>query len=170
MLLDNKTSIAGRKYFKVFDYLKAYAGENGTMNIVTGYFTINALSEIYDKLCKKNVKDEQEDGNIQCKFRLLLGYLIAKYDKKDKIIDLLREDLDIDKTLRLSSYAKKAIKFLEQDAVQIKHISDSFCHAKAFIYEEDDSRHKFYIVGSSNLTEAGLGIQRSSNIELNIAI
>lgn len=157
MLLDNKTNLGDNEHFKVFDFLKANVG-NGTMSIVTGYFTIYALSEFFDKLNKAN------------EFKLLLGDLVTRGDKKNKVIDLLRDNLDIDRTLELNQKAKRAIEFLEQKKVQIKHISENFCHAKAFVYDDTDRRHKFYIIGSSNLTEAGLGIRESSNIELNTAI
>jgi len=157
MLLDNKTNLGENEHFKVFDFLKANVS-NGSMNIVTGYFTIYALSEFCDKL------------NNSKEFKLLLGDLVTRDDKKNKVIDLLRDNLDIDKILELNQKGKRAIDFLEQEKVQIKHISENFCHAKAFVYDDSDRRHKFYIIGSSNLTEAGLGIRESSNIELNTAI
>lgn len=157
MLLDNKTNIAHNEHFKVFDFLKANVS-NGTMNIVTGYFTIYALSEFYDNL------------NNSKEFKLLLGDLVTRDDKKNKVIDLLRDNLDIDHILELNQKGKRAVEFLKQEKVKIKHISENFCHAKAFVYDEIDRRHKFYIIGSSNLTEAGLGIRESSNIELNTAI
>lgn len=157
MLLDNKTNIEQNEHFKVFDFLKANIG-SGTMNAVTGYFTINALSEFFDNF------------NSTKSFKLILGDLVIKEVKKNKIIDLLVDNLDIDEILELSQKAKKAIEFIKQSKVEIKHITEYFCHAKAFVYEDEDRRHKFYIIGSSNLTEAGLGIKDSSNIELNTAI
>jgi ERCC4-related helicase len=157
MLLDNKTNIEENEYFKVFDFLKAYVG-TGTMNIVTGYFTINALSDFFENL------------NTSKAFNLILGDLVTREDKKNKIIDLLRENLDIDKILELSQKGKQAIDFLKQEKVEIRHISENFCHSKTFVYDDKDTRHKFYIIGSSNITEAGLGIQESPNIELNTAI
>ncbi|MCX8011062.1 MAG: helicase-related protein [Ignavibacteria bacterium] len=157
MLLDNKTNLGNNQHFKVFDFLKANVS-NGIMNIVTGYFTIYALSKIYDNL------------NTPELFKMILGDLVTKREKENKIIDLLRDNLDIDRILELNLNSKKAVEFLEQDKVEIKHISESFCHAKAFVYDDPDRRHKFYIIGSSNLTESGLGICDSSNIELNTAI
>ena len=40
---------------------------------------------------------------------------------------------------------------------------------KAYLYTDKAKTKNYFIVGSSNLTEAGLGIKDSSNIELNIA-
>ena len=53
--------------------------------------------------------------------------------------------------------------------MQIKTIERNFCHAKSYIYSDTDKRDNFFIIGSSNLTDAGLGMSESSNIELNIA-
>ncbi|MCD4804240.1 MAG: hypothetical protein K8R07_01025, partial [Desulfobacterales bacterium] len=46
-------------------------------------------------------------------------------------------------------------------------IQRNFCHAKTYIYKDNDPRKNFQIIGSSNLTEAGLGLKESANIELN---
>ncbi len=157
MLLDNKTQFDPTEPFKVYDYLKRNT-EKGQMDIVTGYFSVAALHKLYTEI------------NEPDKFQLILGDLLQDYEEKDKIIDLLTGSLNIDKVLRLTPQAQNAIHFLEQNKVLIKTVERSFCHAKSYIFSHShDSRHHYHIVGSSNLTEAGLGIRDTSNIELNQA-
>ncbi len=156
MLLDNKTITDDNEYYKLFDFIKSNS-ENGSLDIVTGYFSINALS-----LMKDNVNDVE-------KFRLILGNLIQDEAQLYKVIDLLNGNTSISGTLSLSTAAQKAVEFLEQDKVAVKSIQGNFCHAKTYIYTDKIKTKNYFIVGSSNLTDAGLGIKDSSNIELNVA-
>jgi superfamily II DNA or RNA helicase len=87
----------------------------------------------------------------------------------NKIIDLLNGNTSISSTLTLSQSAQKAVEFLQQDKVAVKSIQKNFCHAKTYLYTDKTKTKNYFIVGSSNLTDAGLGIKDSSNIELNIA-
>ncbi len=52
-----------------------------------------------------------------------------------------------------------------------KTLEPNFCHAKCYLFNPDkkDDRNKYFISGSSNLTEAGIGLKQTNNIELNIA-
>ncbi len=156
MLLDNKTKTEDSDYFKVFDFIKNFI-EHGELDLVTGYFSVNALALMQDEI------------NCAEKFRLILGNLMQDDAQVNKIIDLLNGNAGIDNTLSLGSSAKKAVAFLQQDKVFVKNIQRNFCHAKAYIYSDKDTRKSFQIIGSSNLTDAGLGIKESSNIELNTA-
>ncbi len=156
MLLDNKTKTEDNDYYKVFDFLKNCI-ENGKVDLVTGYFSVNALALLQDEA-------NQAEG-----FRMILGNLLQEESQDSKIINLLNGDQSIDKTLTLSHAAKKAVSFLEQEKVEVKNIQRNFCHAKTYIYSDNDTRKNFHIIGSSNLTDAGLGLKDSSNIELNTA-
>jgi hypothetical protein len=156
MLLDNKTNTEDSEYFKVFDFIRNYT-EQGELDLVTGYFSVNALALMYDEI------------NCAEKFRMILGNLMQDDSQVNKIVDLLNGNAGIDNTLALSSSAKKAVAFLQQDKVVVKNIQRNFCHAKTYIYSDKDIRKSFQIIGSSNLTDAGLGIKESSNIELNTA-
>ena len=156
MLLDNKTKTDECIHFKVFDFIKNYT-ENGELDIVTGFFSVNALA-----LMKENLNQAE-------KFRLILGNIIQDQTHLNKIIDLLNGDTSINGTLKLNAAAQKAVEFLKQENVFVKSIQRNFCHAKTYIYNDNDPRKNFHIIGSSNLTDAGLGIKESSNIELNSA-
>ena len=156
MLLDNKTQIEQNTPYKVADFLKKYT-ENGILDIVTGFFSVNALALLYEEM------------NQVEKFRLILGKLTKSEESLDKVINLLADNLSIDNALSLSYSARKAVEFLQQQKVEIKTIERNFCHAKSYIYTDIDKIHNYFVVGSSNLTDAGLGMRESSNIELNIA-
>jgi hypothetical protein len=156
MLLDNKIQLSNSEPFKVFDFLKQYT-ETGNLDIVTGFFSVNALALLYDEM------------NQSGKFRLILGKLTKSEDDLNKVVDLLSQDFSIDSALKLTVSAKKAIGFLKQEKVTVKTIERNFCHAKSYIYSDPDNRRNYFVVGSSNLTDAGLGLRESSNIELNIA-
>ena len=156
MLLDNKTQTEDNPYYKVFDFLKNYT-EQGKVDLVAGFFSINALSLMYDEMNKVE------------KFRMILGNLMQEDSQENNIIDLLNGDAGIENTLSLSEAARKAVAFLNQEKVAIKNIQRNFCHAKTYIYSDTDPRKSYSIIGSSNLTDAGLGLRESSNIELNTA-
>lgn len=156
MLLDNKTKTDDNEHFKVFDFIKGNT-ENGSFDLVTGYFSVNALA-----LMKDNINSVE-------KFRLILGNLMQDEAQLNKVIDLLNGNTSISSTLTLSQSAQKAVEFLQQDKVAVKNIQKNFCHAKTYLYTDKTKTKNYFIVGSSNLTDAGLGIKDSSNIELNIA-
>jgi len=156
MLLDNKTKTEDNEHFKVFDFIKGNT-ENGSLDLVTGYFSVNALALMKD------------DINSVEKFRLILGNLMQEESQLNKVIDLLNGNTSISSTLTLSQSAQKAVEFLQQDKVAVKNIQKNFCHAKTYLYTDKTKTKNYFIVGSSNLTDAGLGIKDSSNIELNIA-
>ena len=156
MLLDNKTKTEDGDHYKVFEFIKNYT-ESGGLDLVTGFFSVNALALMKD------------DINLAEKFRLILGNLMQDEAQLNKVIDLLNGNNSILGTLSLSVAAQKAVEFLQQEKVKVKSIQRNFCHAKTYIYNDKDPRKNFYIIGSSNLTDAGLGIKESCNIELNVA-
>lgn len=157
MIIDNKTITEARSTIKsVWAYLHKYT-QDGNLNIVTGFFTISALC-----LLKKFEKEPK-------KFRLILGEIAGKSELHERIINIISGDTSISQGFTINVSAKNAIEFLKQDNVLVKLINSNFCHAKAYIYEDADERNCYYVNGSSNLTESGLGTNPSSNIELNIA-
>jgi len=153
MILDNKND-----NLKVHEWLTKYS-ESGTMDIVTGYFTVGTLAYVSRQI---NTKIRN--------FRLVLGDIVNLDIIQDRSIDLLNENITIEAALKLSSVAQEAVVFLKQDKVVAKTLEPNFCHAKVYLFNpETDQRHKYFISGSSNLTEAGFGLKQTNNIELNIA-
>jgi hypothetical protein len=154
MILDNEN-----QNLKVHEWIAKYT-EEGTIDIVTGYFTIGALAYLSQQVNQKITK-----------FRLVLGDIVNLDQVDDRPLDLLNENITIEAALNLSRLAQEAVNFLKQDKVKAKTLEPNFCHAKCYIFdpENKDDRDKYFISGSSNLTEAGIGLKHTNNLELNIA-
>ena len=152
MILDNEN-----KNLKVHERIEKY-NEAGIFDIVTGYFTIGALAFLAEKT---NEKIE--------KYRFILGDIV-NFDEKTKALDLLNESIDIDTAFKLSQLAREAVSFLQLNKITAKTLEPNFCHAKLYLKTAtDDDRNHYFISGSSNLTEAGIGKKATSNVELNIS-
>lgn len=153
MLIDNETSAK-----KVYEWICEYTGD-GKFDLVTGYFTIGALAYITNHI----------NNHIE-KFRFVLGDIVNTETMSFRTIDLLNETLDIEASLKLKQTAQQAVAFLKQTKVLTKTLEPNFCHAKAYIFKaKKDDRHHYFISGSSNLTEASIGLKQTNNVELNIA-
>lgn len=165
MLIDNKQSYGSNDSIKtvwdcISDYSNLEKGRVGKMDIVTGFFSLAALHILYEELSRDN------------KYRIILGDIHDMTRDEDflkRAINLLQGDSALEEAFQLSNYAKNALAFLRQTTVEVRTINNAFCHAKSYSFEDKtDAAHDYAIMGSSNLTEAGLGIKASSNVELNI--
>lgn len=162
MLIDNKVNRypdSGFNIKTVWDFINEFSGrlsgQTGRLDIVTGYFTIRALSKLYHDIPEKDV------------FRIVSSEMLMQEEGDNHIIDLLNGDRGIETTLTLDEYAQDAKAFLQRNTVQVRAIVNAFCHAKAYMFRNDNPRNdSFYLTGSSNLTDAGLGLKATSNIEL----
>lgn len=154
MILDNEN-----ENLKVHEWISSYT-EQGKLDIVTGYFTIGALAWL-----SKTVNDKISD------FRLVLGDIVNIDSEDYRPLDLLNENISIEASLKLNALSQEAVRFLKQEKVEAKTLEPNFCHAKCYLFnpESKDDRNKYFISGSSNLTEAGTGLKQTNNIELNIA-
>ena len=158
MLVDNHS-----KKNKVHNWIEEYLSisNNGEFSVVTGFFTIGALL-YFVKITNEKI----------AKYRFILGDITQRDVTEITSLDLLNSDLSLEKALCLKKLAIEAVKFLELDKVSIKTLEPNFCHAKVYIhstYDEKMTDHKnFFLSGSSNLTEAGLGLKESDNFELNV--
>jgi len=154
MLVDNHSTD-----FKVHSFIQQYIND-GSMDIVTGYFTVGALCHF------ANLTNEKI-----AQYRIILGDITQRDVTEISSLDLLNADLSLEKTLSLKKLANDAVDFLKLNKVSLKTLEPNFCHAKLYLFksEKNDRQKNFYISGSSNLTEAGIGIKQSDNFELNIA-
>jgi ERCC4-related helicase len=153
MLIDNEN-----KNYKVHEWIAKYT-ENGKFDIVTGYFTVGALAYL-----SKTTNEKIEH------FRFVLGDIVNVDEVKDRALDLMNENISVEAALKLSQLAKEAVEFLKQNNVEAKTLEPNFCHAKAYLHSaKNDDRLNYFISGSSNLTEAGIGLKTTNNVELNIA-
>ncbi len=154
MILDNE-----RENAKVHEWISRYT-EAGKLSVVTGYFTVGALAYI-----SKVGQDKIDE------FKFILGDLVNTDQSKDRSLDLLNDNISVEAALKLSQIAREAVSFLELESVHTKTLEPNFCHAKVYLFRDanNDPQRKFYITGSSNLTEAGLGLKSAHNVELNLA-
>lgn len=153
MLIDNEN-----KNYKVHEWIAKYT-ETGKLDIVTGYFTVGALAYL-----SKTTNEKIEY------FRFVLGDIVNVDEVKDRALDLMNENISVEAALKLSQLAKEAVGFLKQNNVEAKTLEPNFCHAKAYLHSaKNDDRLNYFISGSSNLTEAGIGLKTTNNVELNIA-
>jgi len=152
MIIDNEN-----QRLKVHEWITKY-NEEGDLDVVTGYFTIGALAYL-----SKSTSDKIKN------YRFVLGDIV-NFDEKINALDLLNETISIDTSFRLKLLAKEAVDFLKLSKVEAKTLEPNFCHAKLYLKSAaDDDRNHYFISGSSNLTEAGIGQKITSNVELNIA-
>ena len=154
MLVDNHSTD-----FKVHSFIQQYIND-GSIDIVTGYFTVGALCHF------ANLTNEKI-----AQYRIILGDITQHDVTEISSLDLLNADLSLEKALSLKKLANDAVDFLKLNKVSLKTLEPNFCHAKLYLFksEKNDRQKNFYISGSSNLTEAGIGIKQSDNFELNIA-
>lgn len=153
MLIDNEN-----KNLKVHEWISKYV-EEGHMDVVTGYFTVSALAFL-----------ARETNSKIREFRFVLGDIVSTENIDDRTIDLLNENITVEAAVKLSQLAKEAVDFLKQDKVAAKTLEPNFCHAKLYLFKAaNDERHNFFVSGSSNLTEAGIGLKKTQNVELNIS-
>ena len=154
MIIDNQN-----QNLKVHEWIDQNIS-NGSFDIVTGYFTIGALAFLSDKTNEKISE-----------YRLIIGDIVSSGDQNIKSIDLLNENLSVDGALGLSKWAREAVTFLKQNKVECKTLEPNFCHAKLYLSKSanNNAMQETYIMGSSNLTEAGIGLIQNKNVELNVA-
>lgn len=165
MIIDNKKNRYPDNSLNIitlWDFINVFSGkesgEKGRMDLVTGYFTITALSKMYE--------DFTEDNHI----RIISSEIVQDDYKKDLVVDILGGDVDLMSIGQLDKQAQQAIAFLERESVEMRAEIPDFCHAKAYIFNNSNPRSQsYYITGSSNFTPAGLGIKKTANVELNIA-
>lgn len=153
MIIDNEN-----ENLKVHEWITKYTNE-GKLSIVTGYFTVGALAYL-----SKVTQDKIDQ------YRFILGDIVNFDTDKERALNLLNENISIEASLALSQVAKNAVAFLELEKVEAKTLEPNFCHAKVYLYKntEKDPQKDYYITGSSNLTEAGMGMKITNNVELNM--
>lgn len=164
MLIDNKVDRYddGLDITTVWDFLNEFSGKKsgqvGNLDIVTGYFTIYTLSKLYEEMPEET------------HYRVISSEMVGDDYKKDLIVNLLSDDMDITSIGNLDRHARQAIAFLERETVEMRAEIPDFCHAKAYLFKNSNPHNQsYYVTGSSNLTPAGIGLKQVPNVELNIA-
>jgi superfamily II DNA or RNA helicase len=151
MLYDNSTQEKTVAHW-IYDQTK-----EGKIDAASGYFTVGILAYLSQHLNERITQ-----------YRFILGDIVSRGEDKEKPINLLAETITVDAALRLNALAREAVAFLEQNNVSVHTTEPNFCHAKCLLFRALKKPESYFVSGSSNLTEAGLGLQATTNVELNV--
>ncbi|MCH8569135.1 MAG: phospholipase D-like domain-containing protein [Balneolales bacterium] len=138
----------------------------------SGYFALQPyLTQIEDIKILVGINVDQMFAEAQKKGLLYFG---DEEKTKEEFLNWFIQDL---KEAKYTKEVEEGILAFIQDVVdgriQVRAHNSKAIHAKFYLFlPEQHSEHSdgWVIMGSSNLTEAGLGIKKSPNYELNIAL
>jgi SNF2 family DNA or RNA helicase len=147
---------------KVSEFLKDHLVEDSELRVVSAYFTIYAYHALRRQLEHLN-KIEFLFGEP----RFLKKLDPEKNDRKSfKIED---EGISLRDRLEQGAVAKACAAWI-REKVEIKSmIKPNFLHGKLYHVRKPGGKEKA-ITGSSNFTMSGLGLSKSSNVELNLLV
>ena len=161
----------------VYNFLKKVINENydkyddkSKLKIVSAYFTIYAFYAL---------KEELKDKVSEVKFVLGEPTSVENLglkNKRFKVFKIQDENIQLSNVLEQNKIAKECYNWLKQSNVEIrtapkKDNKKTLIHGKMYHIEQSkNDRVVDAIVGSSNFTTCGLGINECSNYELNTII
>jgi ERCC4-related helicase len=156
MLIDNHKEFL-YKFLK--DRIFNKTNDKGEFYFVSGFFSLKGLSFLADLSSKLE--------KIQC--------ILGEVNEEDgfeaiRFIDLINDALSLENLDKSIEEKEKIKSLLKNPNFEIKTLEPNFCHAKMYLYEsKKDHALSFYVTGSANLTTAGLGLKKTSNVEMSIA-
>ncbi len=170
------TILDNSKYGKVVDFIKNTINKNYENNmqshidIVSAYFSIHAFYALKEELTNKISKTRFIIGESESVKKL------GKKNKKLKIFKIIQDNnIKLDNVLQQNKIAKECYNWIKKN-VEIrtapkKDNHKTLIHGKMYYIEPDNPCGKVNaVVGSSNFTSHGLGIDKGSNYELNTVI
>ena len=173
-MADETTILDNSVNKKVVDFLKDKIDKNfnigikSNLNIVSAYFTIYAFNNLKDELTEKVAHTNFILGEPSSIENLGLK------DKRLKVFKIQDENISLDKAITQNKIAKECYNWLKSSNVQVrtapkKENHKTLIHGKMYYIEQDNNPRGVVdaIVGSSNFTSSGLGINECSNYELN---
>jgi ERCC4-related helicase len=147
----------------VASFLHKHLKEGSALRLVSAYFTIHAYAGLRHAL-------------EQLKYvRFLFGEprFIQKINSKDidfHPFEIRGERIKPSNALKQSAIACACQAWIQKGNVEIKSVKQAgLLHGKMY-HITDPQDHEHAIIGSSNFTEAGLGLSKNSNIELNMTV
>ena len=167
-------NIVFQKFKGIFENMKDIYAFHAVVGYFrsSGYFALqNYLNEIKDIKILVGINVDEMFAEAQRKGLLYFG---DEEKTKDEFLRWFVQDL---KEAKYSAKVEKGILDFIQDLIdgriEVRAHNSKAIHAKFYLFlPEKHSEHSdgWVIMGSSNLTEAGLGIKKSPNYELNIAL
>lgn len=162
---------------KVVEFLKNKinsnyeAGIKSNLNIVSAYFTIYAFNKLKKELTQKVSQTKFILGEPSSIENLGLK------NKRFKVFKIQDENIELENIIAQNSIAKECYDWLKSSSVQIKTAPKkdnhkTLIHGKMYYIEQENNPRGVVdaVVGSSNFTSCGLGINKCSNYELNTII
>lgn len=152
---------------KLSHVLNEIAPKYKTLRIATGYWDLAGTLELIDDL-EQYEKIQILIGKEPIAHRLQTHYNIDMTAPENLFPEAdIKHDLqkygNSEELEQLRSTAKKLVKLIKSDALEVKIYRNPRLHAKAYIFGELGEADSIGIIGSSNFTRAGL----TSNAELN---
>ena len=173
-MADETTILDNSANKKVVDFLKDKINKNfnigikSNLNIVSAYFTIYAFNNLKNELTEKVAHTNFILGEPSSIENLGLK------DRRLKVFKIQDENISLDKAITQNKIAKECYNWLKSSNVQVrtapkKENHKTLIHGKMYYIEQDNNPRGVVdaIVGSSNFTSSGLGINECSNYELN---
>lgn len=173
-MTDRSTILDNSENKKVIDFIKDKidsnynAGIKSNLSIVSAYFTIYAFNKLKEELTKKVAHTNFILGEPSSIENLGLK------DKRLKVFKIQDENISLDKAINQNIIAKECYNWLKSSTVQIrtapkKDNNKTLIHGKMYYIEQENNPRGVVdaVVGSSNFTNSGLGINKCSNYELN---
>ena len=174
----NRSSIKDNaKYGTVYSFLQEVLNNNfdkyndkSKLKIVSAYFTIYAFYALRNEL-KNKVSEVKfilgEPSSVEN---------LGIKNKRFRVFKIQDEDITLNNVLKQNKIAKDCYEWLKNSNIEIrtapkKDSKKTLIHGKMYhIEQEHNDRVVDAIVGSSNFTTCGLGINDCSNYELNTII
>ena len=159
-ILDNR--LYGKVGEKLYDLIK----DGADLSFVSAYFTIYAYERLRSKLDKAR------------RFRFLFGEpsFIQALDPKKTIAQQFkiaeRGGIQLKNQLRQKQVARDCAQWFEREDVEVRSLrAPHFLHGKCYHIRNDlGSKDQHAIMGSSNFTVSGLGLNGNGNMELNMEL
>lgn len=164
--MSSELGVIDNREIKFIDKFKSFCKHTKELKIASGYFYVSGFDAVKDNLAditkiRVVMGNETDPETAQ---QIEQGYL-------EKVKEVLIGDLQ--KIAGDNGQKIEALKdlhdYIKAGKIEVKvYISEKF-HAKAYIFErKDDSIGDIAIVGSSNFSRAGLGVEgKQGNTELN---
>ena len=172
------TILDNSKYGKVVDFIRDKINENyqdgkkSDLKMVSAYFSIYAFNELKEELKNKvsNVKFVLGDTSSAENLGL-------RGKKRARVFKIQDDNIKLDNVLNQNKIAKDCYNWIKQKNVEIHSapkIGDSktLIHGKMYYIKQENVNKATpdALIGSSNFTRCGLGIDECSNYELNTVV
>jgi|AntAceMinimDraft_6_1070360.scaffolds.fasta_scaffold03339_3 ERCC4-related helicase len=150
-IIDNERS-------SMADVLRSLCNDHEKVSIATGYWDLGAIALLLDEL------------DSLSEIRLLIGRepMIPRHKLQAPEGDFPDKDFQfdlaqVDQTSDMRMAADKVTEWIETGKLQVKVFTETFLHAKTYIFGDFESNNAIGVIGSSNFTKNGL----TQNTELN---